>query len=263
MNLKKLSRFAIVLICVFGIMLASQAAADTAACKSSDTAPGGDAVEKKVDTAKSSKEKSNKKIPDGYEALKIKLPRPAFKGTPKHVPPGTNLEPDRKGPRPPFHAPKGTANVAKGKPVKASDSEPIIGEPSLITDGDKEANAGSYVEFGPGTQYVQIDLKKSYEILAIIVWHYHASARVYRDVVVQVAGDKDFILDVKTIFNNDHDNSSGLGVGKDKGYWETYEGRLIDAKGAKGRFVRLYSKGSTEDDMNHYTEVAVYAVEAK
>ena len=40
--------------------------------------------------------------------MKVKLPKPAFKGTPKHVPPGTNLEKPRKGPRKPPMVPKGT-----------------------------------------------------------------------------------------------------------------------------------------------------------
>jgi hypothetical protein len=38
--------------------------------------------------------------------------------------------------------------------------EPIIGEVEQVTDGDKEGRDGSYVEFGPGKQYVQIDLEK-------------------------------------------------------------------------------------------------------
>ena len=41
-------------------------------------------------------------------------------------------------------------------------------------------------------------------------------------------------------------------------YFENFEGRLLDAKGAKGRYVRLYSKGNSSDDQNHYTEVEVY-----
>ena len=81
--------------------------------------------------------------------------------------------------------------------------------------------------------------------------------------VIQVAADADFITNVRTIFNNDHDNSSGLGLGQDKEYWETYEGKLIDAKGVVARYVRLYSKGSTADDQNHYTEVEVYGLPAK
>ena len=58
--------------------------------------------------------------------------------------------------------------------------------------------------------------------------------------------------------NNDNDNSAGMGVGSDRPYIESYEGRLIDAKGATGRYVRLYSNGSTADGMNHYIEVEVF-----
>ncbi len=195
--------------------------------------------------------------------LELKLPKPAFKGTPKHVPPGTNLEKPRKGPRPLFLAPKGCKNIALGKKVTASDTDPIIGEIELVTDGDKEANEGCYVEFGPGLQWVQIDLKKKHRIHAMLVWHFHANAQVYHDVVIQVADDADFITNVRAVFNNDHDNSSGLGLGGDKEYWETYEGKLIDAKGVTARYIRLYSKGSTADDQNHYTEVEVFGLPAK
>jgi hypothetical protein len=73
-----------------------------------------------------------------------------------------------------------------------------------------------------------------------------------------VSDDKDFLKGVTTIFNNDHDNTAGLGIGKDKEYIETAEGKLFDPKGAKGRFVRLYSNGNTTNDLNHYVEVEVY-----
>jgi len=195
--------------------------------------------------------------------LDLKLPKPAFKGTPTNAPPNTNLEENRKGPRPPLMVPPGVVNVAAGKPVTSSDPEPIIGSLKLVTDGDKEAREGGYVELGPGRQWVQIDLKGRYRIYAIALWHYHGNARVYHDVVVQVADDPDFLENVITIFNNDHDNSSGLGLGRDKEFWETYEGKLIDAAGVPARYVRLYSKGNTADDQNHYTEVEVYGLPAK
>lgn len=195
--------------------------------------------------------------------LELKLPKPAFKGTPTNAPTGTNLEEPRKGPRPPLMVPQGLRNVAYKKPVTSSDTDPIIGNVKLVTDGDAEANEGGYVELGPMLQYVQIDLKDKYAIYAIVVWHYHATARVYHDVVVQVADDADFIENVRTIFNNDHDNSSGLGLGKDKEYWDTFEGKLIDAKGVPARYVRLYTNGSTSDDQNHYTEVEIYGLPVK
>lgn len=197
------------------------------------------------------------------QPLELKLPKPAFKGTPAHVPPGTNLEEPRKGPRPPLMVPPGVKLISTDKPVTSSDNEPIIGSLKLVTDGEKEAKEGSYVELGPRLQWVQIDLKQKYTLHAVLVWHYHTSARVYHDVVVQVADDADFIENVRTLFNNDHDNSAGLGLGTEKEYWETYEGKLIDAKGVVARYVRLYSKGSTADDQNHYTEVEVFGLPAK
>jgi hypothetical protein len=190
--------------------------------------------------------------------LNIELPRPMFTGTPKNIR-SPNLEPARKEQkRPPFLVPDGTVLLSKDKDVTGSDEEPVIGDLEQITDGDKEGVEGSYVELGPGKQYVQIDLEQKAKIQAIVVWHYHSQARVYRDVVIQTADDPDFILNVHTVFNNDHDNSSGLGVGKDYEYIETYEGRLIPVAGVEGRYVRLYSNGNTSDDMNHYTEVEVY-----
>jgi len=189
--------------------------------------------------------------------IEIELPKPMFVGTPQpaKLP---NLEKPLGKDRPPFLAPVGTKNVARGKSVTSSDEMPIIGELEYITDGDKEASEGSYVELGPGLQHVTIDLEAEYEIYAVVVWHYHKQGHVYFDVVVQVADDPDFITNVKTIFNNDIDNSAGLGVGKDMHYVETNEGKLIDAKGVHGRYVRLYSNGNHVNDMNHYIEVEVY-----
>jgi hypothetical protein len=68
---------------------------------------------------------------------------------------------------------------------------------------------------------------------------------------------------VTTVFNNDHDNTSGLGAGRDKEYIETFDGKLFDGKGVKARYVRLYSGGNTSNDMNHYVEVEVYGLPAK
>ena len=76
--------------------------------------------------------------------------------------------------------------------------------------------------------------------------------------VVQISDDPDFISNVKTIFNNDHDNSSGLGIGKDREYFESDEGKIMDAAGVKSRYVRCYSKGNTSDAQNHYIEVEVW-----
>jgi hypothetical protein len=169
-----------------------------------------------------------------------------------------NLAPVQKEPGPPFLAPLGTTNVALGKPVSASDEEPIIGDLEMITDGDKEATDGSYVELGPLLQQVTIDLQAECEIYGIRAWHYHKVPRAYFDVIVQIAEDRDFTRGVKTIFNNDMDNSAGLGVGANRHYVDTCFGQLFDARGMQGRYVRLYSRGSSANDLNHYIEVEVY-----
>ncbi len=194
--------------------------------------------------------------------LKLQLPKPMFVGTPKNIR-TPNLEVVTGKSRPPFFVPAGTKLLSQNKPVTASDMAPVIGEVAFITDGEKSGEDGYFVEFGPGKQWVQIDLKESSVLSAILVWHYHSQARVYRDVVVQVSDDKNFVAGVVTVFSNDHENTMGLGIGKDKEYIETNEGRLIDPKGAKGRFVRLYTAGNTSNDMNHYVEVEVYGIPAK
>jgi len=189
--------------------------------------------------------------------LKTQLPKPLFVGTPVplNVP---NLEPPMKGKRPDFMVPAGTINLAKGKKVTASDESPVVGTLDLVTDGDKAGDEGSWVELGPGKQWVQIDLARNANIYAVLVWHFHSQARVYRDVVVQVSDDPSFKSGVSTIFNNDFKGELGLGAGKDLNYVETYQGKLIDARGVKGRYVRLYSNGNTTNKLNDYIEVEVW-----
>jgi hypothetical protein len=196
--------------------------------------------------------------------INIELPKAMFVGTPQDIK-VPNLEKPLGKPRPPFLAPEGTVNLARDKRVASSDEEPIIGEIKMITDGDKEAADGCYVELGPKvgqvTPHITIDLEKTCELYAIVVWHYHKQPRVYFDVIVQVSNDPDFVSGVQTVFNNDADNSAGLGVGQDMHYIETAEGKLIDliAKGSpKARYVRLYSNGNNNNEMNHYIEVEVY-----
>ena len=189
--------------------------------------------------------------------IPLELPKPLFVGTPVpiNVP---NLEKPSGTKRAPFLAPAGTVLLSKGKPVTASDTYPVIGEIPFVTDGEKDGSDGTFVEFGPDLQWVQIDLGATDTLHAIVVWHFHAQARVYHDVIVQVSDDATFKTSVTTLFNNDYDNSSKLGVGKDPSYVETAEGRLIDAKGTRARYVRLYSNGNTTNELNHYVEVEVF-----
>jgi hypothetical protein len=189
--------------------------------------------------------------------LKIELPKPLFVGTPRPIK-VSNLEPETAANAGPLMVPAGTALLSLNKPVTSSDTSPVIGELTCVTDGDKSGDEGSYVELGPGVQWVQIDLGGPARIAAIAVWHFHAQARVYHAVVVQASNDPQFKTGVTTLFNNDDTNADGLGKGADYAYVETYKGRVIDAKGVTARYVRLYSNGNTSDELNHYTEVEVY-----
>src|SRR5690242_17665203 len=92
------------------------------------------------------------------QPLPIMLPKPLFEGTP--APPKVpNLEKPLGKPRPPFLAAAGTINVALHKPVSGSDSDPVIGNLEMITDGNKAGIDGTYVELKPGVQNVVIDLE--------------------------------------------------------------------------------------------------------
>lgn len=196
-------------------------------------------------------------VPADYEQVAIELPEPFFGGTPIDYW-GPNLEPESFKDRDPFFAPKGVTNVALNKKVSSSFADPMVGDLEQVTDGDKNYAKGSLVELGSGVQWVQIDLEKETEIYAVLVWHFHEGKRVYFDVVVQAANDPEFKDGVTVIYNNDHDNSAGLGAGKDKEYVENYQGRLIKADAVKARYVRLYTNGNTANEMNHYVEVEVY-----
>lgn len=207
--------------------------------------------------AKAQKGAAEKMVP-----IPIQLPKRMFEGTPQNMAVPNLLKPLGR-PRDPFLAPANVTNVAKGKKVTSSDMEPVIGEIEQVTDGDKKGADGSYVELGPGVQHVTIDLGAPHEVFAVLFWHFHKTPRVYLDVVVQVADDADFKKNARTLFNNDHDNTSSLGAGKDMNYVETAEGKLVDARGARARYVRLFSKGNSANELNHYVEVEVFGRPAK
>lgn len=196
---------------------------------------------------------------DKLVELKLEIPRPMFDGTPKNMP-GARLDPNRrKTKRPAVMVEPGVTLLSRKKPVTIDEDNLLIGDAGMVTDGDKDPAMGA-IEFFPGCVWVQIDLEQRAKINKILVWHFFREARVYRDVIVQVSDDPEFKKGVKTVFNNDHDNSSELGQGKDYEYIETNEGFLIDAKDVIGRYVRLYTNGNTLDDSNHIIEAEVFGI---
>jgi hypothetical protein len=196
--------------------------------------------------------------------LVLKLPEAAFKGTrPDSKENAANpfVEPYPDKPRPPMMVPAGLMNLAAGPAVKLTTSDKNATTEGLakVTDGNKDANEDAILLLRKGTQWVQLDFGDAREIFAVVIWHAHDLwTKIFRDVVVQVADDANFTANVRTLFNNDRDNSSGLGAGTDLEYYETREGKLINAKGVKGRYLRCYTRGSTENALNQYTEIEVY-----
>ena len=190
--------------------------------------------------------------------LMLNLPAPAFKGTPKDLQLGPNVEPLSDKPRPPMLVPPGLKNIALNAKVTCSDKNASADMLAKVVDGNKDASDDSIIFLRKGVQWVQLDLGSVYETFAMVIWHAHNTSKVYHDVIVQTADDPDFIQNVRTLFNNDQENTSGLGVGSNREYFETNEGKLINTKGAKARYFRFYSKGSTESAMNEYTEIEIY-----
>jgi len=200
----------------------------------------------------------------GGVPLTTDLPPELIEGTPQpmNVP---NLVPAATR-APELSVPEGTVLLSRDKPVTSSDEDPIIGSLDLITDGEKDAGEGYFVELFDGLQWVQIDLEQSAEIHAVWVWHFHSQQRAYKSVIIQISDDPEFETGVTTIFNNDYEGTDskeiGISKGRDRPYVETRYGLLVDAKGTKGRFVRLYSNGNTSNEMNHYIEVEVFGIPA-
>lgn len=194
--------------------------------------------------------------------LELEIPEPYFGGTPLDYF-GPNLEEPNYKPRPPFYVPAGVTTVSTGKPVTSSVAKPEFGEFGFLVDGDKSYKDQSLLGIDKGLQWVQIDLEKLHDLYALTLWHFHQGDRVYFDVVIRVADDSAFTENIRTVFNNDHDNTSGLGVGTDKEYIESYKSRFVDLKGIRARSIRFYTKGNTTDDFNHYVEAEIFGKPAE
>jgi hypothetical protein len=195
------------------------------------------------------------------EPLAVKLPAPTLKGRPENLPEGPNIEPISDKLPPKMLVPNGVTNVAAGRPVTSSDP-PTFGKLSQITDGTKEAFDFDTVEMKNGSQWIQVDLGEKCAIHAIAMWHDHRYTQTMHDVIVQVSDDPAFHKDVTTLFNNDRDNSSGIGIGTDLEYFETHFGRVVDGKGVEARYVRGYSNGSNLSQNNCWQELEVYGLPA-
>jgi hypothetical protein len=195
--------------------------------------------------------------------LAIQLPEPVFGGTPYDGP--DIFDPDDQWhlPREPFLAPEGTVLLSRGKPVSSNVLVPRSGVLSQITDGIKEADPENRVDLGRGAPWIQIDLGAEHQLAAIVMWKFRKGTEVHLNVIVQVANDPFFKEGVTTLFNNDRADELYLGAGQDYNYFETHEGKLIDAKGVTARYMRSYASGSVYGGINHFLEVEVWGAPAE
>src|SRR5579872_4589325 len=120
---------------------------------------------------------------DDKVPLTIKLPAPAFKGTPKDIQLSSYVEPLSDKPRAPMMVPGGLKNIAPSAKITCSDKNATADALAKIVDGDKEASEQSIIYLRKGTQWIQMDFGSPQEIFAVCIWHAHNSAKVYHDVI--------------------------------------------------------------------------------
>ncbi|MGK0189438.1 MAG: hypothetical protein ACI9R3_005255 [Verrucomicrobiales bacterium] len=200
------------------------------------------------------------------EEWQVDFPPPVFVGTPPATIPGL-IDPYGNpimGRAPQLSLrlpPDAQSNVALGKRVVSSAPLPFEGGLGSITDGIRSSDATVTLESGP--QWVQLDLASTHEIYGVVVWHDYSMQIVASDVVVSVSDDPDFENGVTEIFNNSLRGipEAEIKQGSDSPYVETNFGLVIEAHGVTGRYVRLYSNGSSQGPFNRYTEVETYGRE--
>ena len=95
----------------------------------------------------------------GLEPVTIRLPSPGVRGNAaescQHSKFGKAVG---QGARPVSRA-GGSKNVATGKKVTSSETDPVVGDLTLITDGDTTQIEGNNVELGRGVQWIIMDLE--------------------------------------------------------------------------------------------------------
>ena len=151
-------------------------------------------------------------------------------------------------------------NVAYLKPVTAS-AEVGGGTDFPLrnaTDGITDVENNWVGNVGAGPQWYLVDLEEEFDLGSVHIWR--IAGRTYRDCIIQLSTDPNFEENVTTVYNNDTDNSSGLGAGEDEEYVETTEGMKIVFDGpVRARYIKLWSRGSNMfPNSNDMREVKAY-----
>jgi hypothetical protein len=145
-------------------------------------------------------------------------------------------------------------NCASGK---AANQTNWIQE-TYVTDGNLTVD--NYADTYPntGAQHFDLDIGSSISLAKVKLWHYYGDVRTYYDVIIQISNDPTFATGVTTVYNNDTNNSSGMGIGTDSEYVETSSGLSVNFTPVTGRYLRFWSSGSTAGDWSHIVEIEVY-----
>ncbi len=153
-------------------------------------------------------------------------------------------------------------NLSKGKTVtySAIRSGESTGVPvSYLTDGDTSLT--HLVAVGNASQLVSVtvNLPQASTITRLKMWHYWGDGRTYHDVIVQLSSTANFSSGVTTVFNNDTNNSAGLGVGTDAEYAETSAGKeIVLPAPVIAQYARFYIAANSVNTFNHYVELQVF-----
>jgi lysophospholipase L1-like esterase len=149
-----------------------------------------------------------------------------------------------------------TLNLLSGK-IAATNGNNNATALGWITNGDKTLT--NIADMGAGAIYLQYDLGSSVNLGDIKLWHYYGDPRSYHDVLVELSNSSTFATGNTIVFNNDTNNSLGLGAGTDSEYAESSAGKDISFSPVSARYIRIYSNGSSSNTANHYVEAEAYA----
>ncbi len=136
-------------------------------------------------------------------------------------------------------------NLARGKPVTASFSDPSVGKPELVTDGKFDHHLG-HGEVVP--EWVQIDLGEEHQLAVLRVWHYWRDGRAYRGNRLSVSATGRFEGEQTVIFDSQTDGM----------YPETEQGRLFVFEPVRARYVRNWLLDNTNNPSRQWVEIEAY-----
>ena len=152
------------------------------------------------------------------------------------------------------------ASIVARPTTNPHSSHAATGNDQRFFDGVIDSASPNYIDVGNGSKFIVIDLGGPAMVDGLNVWRYHNDVRQYRDVVYQLSTTSNFSADVTTVFNNDSNNSTQQGAGSDPEYLELPSGKPVYFPPVRARYLRLWSRGNTVNNNNHYTEVEVYGL---